>query len=84
MRCRQFGIGAAATVPAAPAGVGSEGLLGEVEARAAAGGDTGLFLEGLETAAAVRDKARDVAVGDPVADADDHGSAMIMRTVRID
>lgn len=70
-------------VSATAAGVGAEGVLRELVAGTACGGDARAFLEFVEAATAMSDLAGDVAVGDPVADADDHDGRILMGMGRI-
>ena len=67
---------------AAASSVPLEGLARAAAARAATRGDAELDLQLLERAAAVLDGGGDVAVGNPVADANDHAST-VMRMIHI-
>ena len=60
-----------------------EVLLGELQAGAAAGAGAGSLLQFVEVRAAAVHLSGDVAVGDPVAQADDHREGMLMQIVPI-
>ena len=64
---------AAPVARAAGAGVRRERLLRDLEARAAPGADAGSLLQVVEARAALGDLARDVALADAVAEANNHG-----------